>query len=431
MTLVPTIPLENANVSPSMPASRLTVTKGAPIEPEAALSDRKRLEALRHIELLDTPPEESFDRLTRLAAKLIGVPATFISLVDERRDFYKSCFGFGEPLASTRQMEGRTFCHYAIVSSGPLLIPDTMADPVFREVPTVQSLGVRAYAGIPLITDDGQAIGSFCAIDFAPRQWSALDVEILTELAASALREIKLRATVTEAEKQTRVAQEATRSREEVLAVVAHDLRTPLNFIKMGAQLIAEEPAAEGNKDLLERMQGAVELMSLLIADLLEVAKIESGRIAIEQKPLPVQTLLDDALAMLKPLAQRHEIQLVASAEAGLPAVLADYERILRVFSNLIVNAVKFSKSGDEVRLTATRGEGTVRFSVLDAGTGIAPENLERLFDRFWQADVNDRRGAGLGLAIAKAIMTAHGGTIGVSSTVGRGSNFYFDLPIA
>ena len=250
-----------------------------------------------------------------------------------------------------------------MVSEGPLLIPDTMADPVFREVPTVQSLGVRAYAGIPLRTDEGHAIGSFCAIDFSPRQWSPLDVEILTELAASAMREIKLRAAVIEAETQTRAAQEATRSREEVLAVVAHDLRTPLNFIKLGAQLIADEPAAKENEQVLERMQGAVDLMNLLIADLLEVAKIESGQIAIQPKALAVRTLLDDVASMPEPLAQRHEIRLVVSEESGLPPVMADYERILRVFSNLIVNALKFSNPGDEVRLAAARSGNMVRFS--------------------------------------------------------------------
>lgn len=377
-----------------------------------------------HTGLLDTPPEESFDRLTKLAAKLTGVPSTFISLVDEGRDFYKSCFGFGEPLATTRQLEGRTFCHHAIVSSAPLIINDTMADPVFREIPTVQSLGVRAYAGIPLITDDGHAIGSFCAIDFAPRAWSALDIEILTELAASAMREIKLRTAV-------RAAQDAVRSREEVLAVVAHDLRTPLNFIKMSAQLVAEAPEAKENAHLLDRVQGAVDLMSLLIEDLLEVAKIEAGRMSIHPQPLSAQTLIDDAIQMSGPLALRHQIRLIAECEPGLPLVLADYERILRVFSNLIVNAVKFSGDNGEVRVTAARGDGTVRFSVIDSGPGIPPENLEPIFDRFWQADSADRRGAGLGLAIAKAIVIAHGGTIGVTSTPGTGSNFYFELPIA
>jgi len=394
------------------------------VDPQAALAHRQRLEAVLQTGLLDTPPEESFDRLTRLAAKLIGVPSTFISLVDQSRDFYKSCFGFGEPLATTRQFEGGTFCHHAIVSSGLLVINDTMADPVFREIPTVQSLGVRAYAGIPLITDDEQAIGSFCAIDFAPRAWSALDIEILTELAASAMREIKLRSAV-------RAAQDAVRSREEVLAVVAHDLRTPLNFIKMGAQLVAEAPEAEENATLLARVQGAVDLMGLLIDDLLEVAKIEAGQMSIHPKPLSAQTLIDDATQMSGPVALRHQIRLIAECEPGLPPVLADYERILRVFSNLIVNAVKFSGASAEVRVIAARGDGTVRFSVIDSGPGISMENLERIFDRFWQADPADRRGAGLGLAIVKAIVTAHGGTIGVSSALGTGSNFHFELPIA
>lgn len=394
------------------------------LDPQSAVEDKLRLDAILETGLLDTPPEESFDRLTRLAAKLTGVPATFISLVDQNRDFYKSCFGFGEPLATTRQLEGRTFCHHALVSAGPLLINDTMADPVFREVPTVQSLGVRAYAGIPLITDEGQAIGSFCAIDFAPRAWSALEVEILTELAASAMREIKLRSAV-------RAAQDAVRAREEVLAVVAHDLRTPLNFIKMGAQLVAEAPEAKENAQLLERVEGAVDLMNLLIEDLLEVAKIEAGQMSIHPKPLSAQTLVDDAIQMSKPLALRHQVRLIAECESGLPSVLADYERILRVFSNLIVNAVKFSDAGSEVHVTAAPMDRTVRFSVIDSGRGIQPEDLERIFDRFWQADSADRRGAGLGLAIVKAVVSAHGGTIGVLSLVGSGSNFYFDLPTA
>lgn len=393
------------------------------LDSQSIIADRQRLEAVLQTGLLDTPPEESFDRLTRLAGKLIGVPTTFISLVDQGRDFYKSCFGFGEPLATTRQLEGRTFCHHAIVSPAPLVIDDTMADPVFREVPTVQSLGVRAYAGIPLITDDGQAIGSFCAIDFAPRNWSPLDIEILTELAASAMREIKLRSAV-------RAAQDAVRSREEVLAVVAHDLRTPLNFIKMGAQLVAEAPEAKENAQLLERVQGAVELMGLLIDDLLEVAKIEAGGMSIRPRPLSAQTLVDDAIQMSGPLALRHQIRLIAQCEPGLPLVLADYERILRVFSNLIANAVKFSGASKEVRVSAARGDGGVRFSVVDSAPGIPAEDLERIFDRFWQANSADRRGAGLGLAIVKAIVTAHGGTIGVTSNVGVGSHFYFDLPV-
>ena len=399
---------------------------------DSSRRDHERLSAVLQTQLLDTPAEESFDRLTRLAAKLVKVPATFISVVDEQRDYYKSCFGFSDPLSTTRELEGRTFCHFALVSSGPLLISDTMADPVFREVATVQSLGVRAYAGIPLITDSGQAIGSFCAIDFVPREWTPLEVEILTELAGSALREIKLRGALNEAETQTRAAQEATRAREEVLAVVAHDLRTPLNFFKMGTQLVAEDPAGADNKELLVRMERAVDLMSRLIDDLLEVAKIEAGVLIVELRPVRAEMLLDDAFSMLKPLAERHSIALTMRAEPDLPPVLADYERILRVFTNLVVNAVKFSPPNSDVQVTASRQrKSMVRFCVSDTGAGIAPEHLPKLFDRFWQADGADRRGAGLGLAIAKEIVAAHGGTIDVTSTLAKGSDFYFDLPVA
>jgi PAS domain S-box-containing protein len=155
--------------------------------------DAGRLAAVRATGLLDSPAEDELDRLTRLAAKLTGAPVTFISLVDEDRDFYKSCFGFPEPLSTERQIGGTTFCHYALVSNGPLVINDTLAHPIYRNVPTVESLGVRAYVGVPLITSAGQAIGSFCALDFQPRAWTELDVEVLVELAVSTLRLIELR----------------------------------------------------------------------------------------------------------------------------------------------------------------------------------------------------------------------------------------------
>ncbi|MEO8036220.1 MAG: GAF domain-containing protein, partial [Acidobacteriota bacterium] len=128
---------------------------------DAILHDPDRVAAVRATGLLDTRPEEAFDGLTKLAARLLSVPSTFLSLVDEKRDFYKSCFGFSDPLATTRQVEGTTFCHFAIASDGPLVIGDTIADPLYRDVPTVKSLGVRAYLGVPLINADGLALGSF------------------------------------------------------------------------------------------------------------------------------------------------------------------------------------------------------------------------------------------------------------------------------
>ena len=164
-----------------------------------AVSSPERLEAVEATGLLDSPREESFDRLTRLAAKLTGAPVTFVSLVADGRDFYKSSFGFPEPLATRRELTGTTFCHHALVSEGPLIIENTLDDPIYRNVPTVESLGVRSYLGVPLINDSGQALGSFCAIDFKPRQWTPLDVEVMQELCASTLLEIELRSAVEKA----------------------------------------------------------------------------------------------------------------------------------------------------------------------------------------------------------------------------------------
>lgn len=181
----------------------------------------ERLAAVRRTQLLDTPPEEAFDNLTRIAAELIGAPITFISLVDETRDFYKSCYGFDAALTEKREISGATFCHYAIESDEPLVINDTKADPAYRDIPTVKSLGVAAYLGIPLTLSGGERIGSFCAVDMQPREWSDRDVRIVRELAHSALREIELRIALRAAETSAAEAEKAralvARSQAEIL----------------------------------------------------------------------------------------------------------------------------------------------------------------------------------------------------------------------
>ena len=171
--------------------------------------DAARLEAVRRVELLDTPAEAEFDRLTRIAAELLDVPVAFISIVDERRDFYKSCYGFDASLTQEREMTGTTFCHYAIESDVPLVINDTGAHPVYSKVPTVRSLGVAAYLGIPLKLSTGEVIGSFCAVDSKPRQWSERDGRIMSELALSAMREIELRLSLRATEERAAEAESA------------------------------------------------------------------------------------------------------------------------------------------------------------------------------------------------------------------------------
>lgn len=176
---------------------------------KGVLQDPDRLAALRGTGLLDSPPSEVFDRITRIGASLLNVPATFVALVDAHRDFYLSHYGFGEPLATTRELAGQTFCHFTVSGGTPLVIQDTRADPVYRKVPTVESLGVAAYLGIPLKLKTGAVIGSFCVIDNSPHAWTVAEVERVEELASMVVAEIEQHrqdaATLTEGAKRAAV----------------------------------------------------------------------------------------------------------------------------------------------------------------------------------------------------------------------------------
>ena len=360
------------------------------------------------------------------------MPVTFISLLDRDRDFYKSAAGFPEPLASGRQLEGRTFCHLTLTSRAPLVIEDTYVDPVHRAVPTVETLGVRAYAGVPMVTPEGQALGSFCAIDFAPRQWSAQDIEVLSELASSAMSEIALREALRQSTENLRTALESVRAREVVLATVAHDLRNPLNILNLSALQLADLPELADHGNIFGRMSRAARSMNALIEDLLDFSSTGSKPLLQQRVRTDPAALVRDVGVMLAPLAQRQGIEIVVRASPGLPEVLVDYERILRVFSNLVGNALKVSAQGQSVELAAEAGApDEVVFSVTDHGPGISMRDREHLFEPFWQKDRTDSRGVGLGLSIVKAHVQAHGGAVMLESVEGAGSSFRFTLPAA
>ena len=707
---------------------------------DAAVRDPARLAVLRGTELLDTPPEPAFDRLTRLAVRLLGVPATFLSLVDEGRDFYKASTGFGEPLASAREMAGRTFCHFSIAGATPehpLVISDTRADPDYRRVPTVDSLGVAAYVGVPLVID-GQAIGSFCAIDMQPREWTRDEVEVLTELAASAQREIELRRalaqsrrTAFEAERVRREREEflnattdgvytidcdghilfanpatarqlgyapeeligrnahdlfhyahpdgtpfpreacpiaragregrpvliqgevlwrrdgtsfpvsyssspvrrdgevvgavvrftditeqkraeegvqllaesgrvlsssleleetlqaiaglavpqlaelvmvdlveedgqirrvgaaradeelstlfeqarrtpprlgdggpqaqvmessrtllipqfhdgwidtmgrgeeygalirrtgvrsvlvapmrsreavlgtltfvrtaagppfdeadrelaeelalraalavdnarlyddarrATRARDDMLGVVSHDLRNPIHSVFMSSSFLLELLPVEGMK--VERMQAAVikraaERANRLIQDLLDITHIESGRLSLHRERHDAASIAHEALEQAGIVAADRGITVVRGQMAPGVTLWVDRDRVVQALGNLMGNALKFTPKGGRIEVSVDADDEAVRISVSDTGPGIAPDQLPRLFDRYWQANTADRRGVGLGLSIVKGIAAAHGGEVQVRTEEGAGTTFTLVLPAA
>jgi GAF domain-containing protein len=161
----------------------------------AIVRDPPRLAALRGSRILDTAPEEAYERLTRLAMNLLNAPVALVSLVDEDRQFFKSSHGLGEPWASARETPlSHSICQHAVDARQPLVIEDTRAHPLVRESLAIRDLNVVAYAGVPLITSTGQALGTLCVIDHRPRAWTGEQIEILKTLAAAVLAQIELRA---------------------------------------------------------------------------------------------------------------------------------------------------------------------------------------------------------------------------------------------
>ena len=233
-----------------------------------------------------------------------------------------------------------------------------------------------------------------------------------------------------------RAAEQAAREREQLMAVVSHDLKNPLATIQMAVSFVLEEMVPDDASHQLERKQlhaihRSAERMYRLIQDLLNVAAIEAGQLAVTRAPLPIDVLLTDALELLRPLAAAKHITLATDLSPALPLVAADRERLLQVFSNLGGNAIKFTPENGRIEISAIARDATVEFSVRDTGPGIAPEDLPHIFDRFWQAKKAARSGVGLGLAIAKGIVESHGGGIRVECQLGHGTCFAFTLPAA
>ena len=228
------------------------------------------------------------------------------------------------------------------------------------------------------------------------------------------------------------VAEEASRARAEMLAIVAHDLRNPLNVVMMATELFREiDPSAEKRDQLLGAVRRATRRMNRLIEDLLEVVRQESGQMTLDVHDVPVASLTAQTVEMFQSTAVEKGVSLRVHEPPPDLAVKVDSERVMQVLSNLVGNALKFVPRGGSVAINCEDRGTEALFSVIDSGPGIAPDDLDRLFEKFWQRRRTDRRGVGLGLTIARGIVDAHGGRIWAESQLGIGSTFYFTLPAA
>jgi signal transduction histidine kinase len=224
-------------------------------------------------------------------------------------------------------------------------------------------------------------------------------------------------------------AERAIKSRDEILAVLAHDLRNPMQAILGAAAMLAVTADADKRGRQVAMIQRATQGMERLVTDLLDMARLDSGAFVINREPVELPAVIRQAVDLCESQAAARNVSLRTEVGDAIPVITADAARLLQLLSNLLGNAMKFSPARTTIIIRARPCSGGVEVSVKDSGPGIAAENLPRIFDRFWQGHGQSRAGVGLGLAICKGIVDAHGGRIWAASKEGRGTTFYFELP--
>lgn len=288
----------------------------------------------------------------------------------------------------------------------------------------LRELDPRSMIMTPLVAR-GHSLGALVLGRSSDRRYGPQDLALVERLASKiglAIDNVRLYTAL----------EHALEARDEVLAVVAHDLRNPLHALSLEAEVVRGGPSesiAPRALRFADVVTRTVERMNTLIQDLLDTARTRHGGLPISPAPIAPQPLLVDIAESQRLLAAQFGIELQLDVERGLPDIVGDAERLMQLFVNLLANALKFTESGGRITLGANRQGDYVVFRVEDNGRGIPPAMLPHVFDRFWQANPRDPRGAGLGLSIAKTIVEKHRGTIWVESQPGVGTTFRFTVP--
>lgn len=414
-------------------------TNSVPLPPNEA----ERLAELDAYEILDTLPEQAYDDITALAAQICGTPIALVSLIDRERQWFKSRVG----LEVSETPRDQAFCSYAILDAdSPLIVPDAAVDARFAHNPLVTGGPlIRFYAGAPLVTSAGNALGTLCVIDRRPRvltadqltAWGALARQVVSQLTLRRrLRdlsdEMDLRGRAEEARN------EALAARSEFLARMSHEIRTPLHGVIGMVELLKQTALSEEQRSHTETLTASARALMATINDVLDFSKLQSHAVELEAIEFDLEQLASETIELVRPMALGKDLSFAIEYEPLTPKwFTGDRARLQQVLMNLLSNAVKFTSAGSVgVRVTSdphTADRRLVELAVHDTGIGIAQEKIPLLFEPFVQADVSTTRhfgGTGLGLAISKQLVALMGGEIKVESSEGEGATFSVRIPL-
>jgi len=389
-------------------------------------NEAARLTQLKRYRILDTPPEASFDRIARIVREVLDVPIALISLIDESRQWFKARQG----LDLDAMPREHSVCAYTILNAGPLVIADLASDERFAGNTLLEKEQLRFYAGVPLTSLEGLNLGTLCALDTRPRTLTAHQITLLQDLARLAMDEMELRLALQSSLDQVAAEVSERNTLNDFLAYASHEIRTPLMSVKGSLDLLE-------HGELGELPQAALEFVKVansnsrgllrLVNDLLEAQQLQTGRIGYDFKVVDSRGLIEDTLKSVSTYATDKQLSVIVRL-GYLPNILADPDRVRQALLNLLSNAMEFSPAQSKVLVKAQDIDGRILIEVTNFGAAIPDHIQAQMFERFTRGG-DSQKGGGLGLAITKSIVEAHGGSISFISTPENGTTFRLVLP--
>ncbi len=357
-----------------------------------------------------------------VATELTDTEASSVLLVEGKSGdlFFEAATGIKKFEVERVAVPKESIAGWIVENNMPLIIDDVSADPRWsQKVDDATEFVTRSILGVPLHVKD-RVIGAIEVLNkMGGRPFSDEDLSTLTTLAAQAAIAIS----------NARLFQQSDQ-----IAEVVHELRTPLTSIVGYSKLLLTTHLDQGTTNqFLEVINREALRLGDLVNDFLDLARLESGRARLTFQAVDMRQVIDDAVAVIQPQAEEHDLELLLDVPPTLPPILGDEKRMKQVLLNLASNAVKYNREGGQIRITASANEEEIQIAVSDTGRGVRPEDMDKLFDKFQRIEETESsaKGTGLGLPITKQLIEIHGGQMEVTSEWGQGSTFAFTLPIA
>ncbi|MGB7340325.1 MAG: GAF domain-containing sensor histidine kinase [Phototrophicaceae bacterium] len=402
---------------------------------------QERLNILYELNLLSIDQQGKFDRLTQLVTRILDAPVSLVTTIAKDYQWFIGCTGLKEPYATERRTPmSHSFCEHVVSSKSPLIISDAREHPLVKDNLAIRDLDVIAYLGIPLVTSDDIALGSFCVIDHKPRVWSANDISLMAELASTVMTEIELRSELHKRQQAEHLLTEYIREREqlrlakEMTASLSHDLRTPLSSITLKADMLAHKITDDNHLRWVQSMQEKLAEINTTLKNFSllwlsnESAHIHSQKFDLLPVIHAASTYIADQAYYD---ASRMKI-IIEASQANYPLVAND--QLLKVaFANIIENALIFNESDPaQVTITIEQDVNLIHITITDNGIGISPDDLSYIFDPLFKvnkARTQSASASGIGLTVARQIIEEHLGKIKARSIEG-GTQIIITLPL-